>query len=301
MATIAYTPSQITGLFATLADIRGVYATNGARTGFGFYDNGSDPAYFVSDLALMNLLSDEGFFTGSNPKVFYTPEQAATLMTKLFSINAQDMYGIEYKLRTEGFTVGDFMLGMVQHSPGDSAAIIMGNLSAEGYVTGLQGILSPADPALFDSQCVDGRCMGSGCMAPTSFHLGQLDVYHNDTIGADSADTISVNYPFTAQLILYLSDVPADHDFNWGVPPQGGPHEHKDIYVKVDGATLTSPRYYVNSGSGQGTPVTESDVAVINLTAGVDHLIELHAAVGTYPNVVHHLVDLWGFVFKADC
>lgn len=303
MATIAYTPSQIASLFATFGDIRGVYATNGVRTGFGFYDNGTDPAYFVSDNALLNLLSDEGFFTGSNPKVFYTPEQAATLMTKMFSINAQDMYGIEYKMRTEGITVGDFMLGMVQHSPGDSAAIIMGNLASEGYVTGLQGILSPADPALFDSQCVDGRCMGSGCMAPSMEHLGRLTVTSGayGTWGSYGIDTVSVNYVFNARLIIFLTMVCTDPDHAFGVPNQGSPHEYKDAYILVDSGELVAPRIYWGPGTGQDTPNTNVHVGVVDISAGVDHLIEVHARANTSPESLSFYVDVWAFVFKTDC
>lgn len=305
MATISYTPSTIAGTFATLADIRSVYATNGVRTGFGFYTNGTTPAYFTTNNAFMNALADEGFFTGSNPKVFYTPEQAATLLAKAFVLDGAPMYGIEYKMRTEGFTVGDFMSGMVQHSAGDSTAIIIGNMQMEGYVTGLQGILSPADAALFDSQCVDGRCIGSGCMAPTVYHMGPLTVTADNTPGdwgATVTDSVAINLPFDARAILFLSLTCTDLTHHWGTPPQGAAHEWKDVKILVDAAEILAPRlYYAVGTNNYFTPETELPVGMVNLAGGVSHTIEVSAMVGTYPDVMSYYLNVWVMIMKQAC
>lgn len=222
--TTAYTPNGVVGY--TLNDIINTFRSDGVRTGFNYYTVGVNPTVFSTNSNFQNTLANEGFFTGHEPRIYYTPAQAALLLSKAFTLAGSNMYGIEYKLRTEGFTTGDLMTGMVEHSPGDSAAVILGNLNAEGYVTGLQGIMSPSDPAMYDNQCADGRCMGSGCLAPTML-----------TVSRTPVGTSSLTFPALPYDAVVILMVQITLNNTWSQ------------YAKVqrDGVTLAAPSL-VHSG-----------------------------------------------------
>lgn len=301
-----YNPAALLA-YPNSIDLVNLFKADGLTTGFGVFTDPITPSVFTSWTNFKNTCKENGFFTGYIAKAYYNPLVAETLMAASMLMDTGGGHvtidGIEYKMRTEGVTTGDFSTPSAGYAPGMAPCDILQTLSDEGFTSGSSTFISEADPALVDSGCIDGRVYGSGCMTPTMLHLGRLTVTSGPqlTWGAWESDTVTVNYPFDARLTIYLSMIPTVPDHQWGVSQQGGPHEHKDTYIMIDSVTLLTPRFYSGPGTdNRDTPVTDAPVAVADISANVDHLIELHSRVDTAPEALSYYVDAWIFVVKQD-
>jgi len=223
MAGIGVTPSTLAG-YSGSGDLIDFIGIEGFCTGWGFYTIAANAAVFANP-AFWDKLKDEGFFTGYMPKKYYTPDQAKTIFASVYVLGGVTMRGIEYRLRVEGITVGDFRPGTAAHLPGDEPYTILYNLANEGYYSGVPELANSADPSLTDHDCLDGRMFGSGCIAPDIYELG----VSASGLGADGQtyeDSVDILVPYPARVFCWMSynhinDVNHVQPFSWAAVFKG--------------------------------------------------------------------------------
>lgn len=177
--TTGYTVPDMTA-FATENDIAAIYETEGMTTGFHYYAPAGGT--FPNWAALLLIVKAEGFFTGFFPKKYYTPAQADILSGLTFVLGLHNMDGVEYMMRTEGITTGDFLPSGSIHSPGEAACDILQELSDHGYVSGTIETAIDSEPALSDTGCNDGRRYETCCLEPwTELVENVIPNVHHDT------------------------------------------------------------------------------------------------------------------------
>lgn len=236
-----YTPSELAASFNTTELLEGLFATEGITTGFNYYDSVNNPGMGAD---VWTKFANEGFFTGHLPRRYYNPLQATALAAMSFVLAGDTMDGIEYRIRTEGVTTGDYSDGITVHSPGEAVCVILDTLATEGYASGPgYAPMIPASDGIADLQCTDGRGYGSGCLRPTieTLNIDFTDsAYSSGQWDNEKTASITLEYNYPAKVILFLHATVTDltRDDEGG---GGGPDGLK-LWVNQGVTTLQTPR-----------------------------------------------------------
>ena len=243
-----HSPSNLTASYPTTASLIALYSSEGLSTGFGYYTAGNP--VFADSTAFFNKLAAEGFFTGGSPRLYYTPAQAASLLSRGTVVyNSRTINLIEYRLRIEGLTTGDIRSVGVVHAPGEDQCTILAALEAEGYTTGDASIApSTSNPALSDLTCADGRLYQTECVALWSAYraVGSQDAAWDSGLVENVSHRIVKTFAAPVTLMIGI----------WWMGGAGGPTT--DVGLTIDDVKIIWSEH----------DTTGAKVMLYNLSAG---------------------------------